>query len=78
MQFAALDFGERTDVECIRSLATVVQQSQRFGSSVTSALRVYTDALRSQRELRAEELANKAAVKILFPTLLSLVNPRLS
>jgi tight adherence protein C len=48
----------------------VLLQNERFGASVTKALRTHSDVLRQQRQQRAEELAQKAAVKILFPTLL--------
>ncbi len=60
----------RTDLEELRSLASVIVQSERFGASVAKALRIHADTLRLQRQQRAEELAQKAAVKILFPTLL--------
>jgi tight adherence protein C len=60
----------RTDLEELRNLASVVVQSERFGTSVVKALRIHADMLRQQRQQRAEELAQKAAVKILFPTLL--------
>ena len=60
----------RTDLEELRSLASVIVQSERYGTSVTKALRIHADTLRIQRQQRAEELAQKAAVKILFPTLL--------
>jgi len=62
--------GARSDLEEIRNLASVIVQSERFGSSVVKALRIHADTLRQQRQQRAEELAQKAAVKILFPTLL--------
>ena len=62
--------GTRADLEEMRSLASVIVQSERFGSSVVKALRIHADTLRQQRQQRAEELAQKAAVKILFPTLL--------
>ncbi|MFO0900577.1 MAG: type II secretion system F family protein [Pirellulales bacterium] len=62
-------FAERTGLEGLRSLATVVHQSRRYGTGIAEALRVHSDMLRMQREQRAEELAQKAAVKILFPTL---------
>jgi tight adherence protein C len=63
-------FAERSGYEGIRSLATFVREAQRFGTQLTEALRLHADMLRNQRELAAEETAQKAAVKILFPTLL--------
>jgi tight adherence protein C len=60
----------RTDLEEMRNLASVILQSERFGTSIVKALRIHADTLRQQRQQRAEELAQKAAVKILFPTLL--------
>lgn len=62
--------GERTGMEDFRSLASVVQQSERYGASSVKALRLHSDACRQDRQQRAEEKAQKAAVKILFPTLL--------
>ncbi len=63
-------FGERADLEELRSLAAVLLQSERYGASMVKALRVYADTLRVERQQRSEEMAQKAAVKILFPTLL--------
>ena len=60
----------RTDLEELRNLASIIVQSERFGTSVVRALRIHADTLRQQRQQHAEELAQKAAVKILFPTLL--------
>ena len=62
--------GERTDVEGLRSMATAIHQVHRSGGTICDSLRAQADMLRTQRELRAEELASKAAVKILFPTFL--------
>jgi tight adherence protein C len=63
-------FGERCDLEEVRNLASVLLQSERFGASVAKALRVHADTARQEQQQRAEEMAQKAAVKILFPTLL--------
>lgn len=63
-------FADRFDVEELRSLASLIQQSEKFGSSVTKALKVYSETLRQKRMFAAEERAQKAMVKILFPTLL--------
>ncbi len=61
---------DRTDIEELRSLATVIQQSDLYGASLVKALRVYAESLRLQRLYRAEELGQKAVVKLLFPTAL--------
>lgn len=62
--------GERTDIEEMRSLAAVIIQSERFGASLVKSLRIYADSLRQKRQQRAEELAQTAATKMLFPTIL--------
>lgn len=61
---------QRCDLEEVRSLAAVISQSERFGASMTKALRVQADQLRIRRHQRAEERAQRAAVFILLPTLL--------
>jgi tight adherence protein C len=63
-------FGARADLEEVRSLASVLLQNERYGASISRALRIHADTLRQQRQQRAEELAQKAAVKVLFPTVL--------
>ena len=63
------EFARRFDLEELRSLASVILQAERFGSSVTQAMEVYAETLRLKRHQRAEEMAQKAAVKIIFPTL---------
>ncbi len=67
---AVRDFAKRFDLEELRSMASVIIQSEKIGSSVVSALTVYAETLRVKRFQRAEELAQKAVIKILFPTLL--------
>jgi tight adherence protein C len=62
--------GERSDLEEVRSLASVILQSERLGASLVKSLRVHADALRMKRQQRAEELALMAATKMLFPTVL--------
>jgi tight adherence protein C len=63
--FAALV--RRTGVEDIKSLSAMIIQSERFGTSLSMALKVYADALRTRRRLRAEEAVGKAGIKMLFP-----------
>ncbi len=62
--------GVRTDLEEVRSLASVITQAERFGASLVKSLRVHADTLRTKRQQHAEEMAEKAAIKVLFPTLL--------
>jgi len=69
---ALQSFGDRTDCDTVRSIAMVCGQSRKFGTKLASALRTHADALRERREHDAEEQAQKAAVKILIPTLLCL------
>ena len=51
---------------CRRS-SPVLVQTDKFGTSVAQALRVYSDVLRTKRRQRAEEAAAKTAVKMVFP-----------
>ena len=67
---ALRQFSSRCDLEEIRSLASVILQSERFGASLVRALRVHADTLRGKRLQRAEEMAQKAVVKLLFPTVI--------
>jgi tight adherence protein C len=67
---ALRNFAERSDLAAISTLSTLVEQTRRFGTSISDALRTHAETIREQREQRAEEMAQRAAVKILFPTLL--------
>jgi tight adherence protein C len=60
----------RTGVEDIKSLAAMIVQSERFGTSLSQALKVYAEALRTRRRLRAEAAIGKAGIKMLFPVVL--------
>jgi tight adherence protein C len=64
------DLGLRTGVDDLRSLAAVIIQAEKFGSSIGSALRVQSDAMRLRRRQYAEERAAKTAVKIMIPMIL--------
>jgi tight adherence protein C len=63
-------FADRSDLDEVRSLAAVIAQAERYGASLAKALRVHAEALRTKRILRAEEMAQKAVIKILVPTIL--------
>jgi len=60
-------FARRTGIEATRSLAAILIQSDRFGTSIAQALNANADALRVKRRLRAEEAAGRAAIQMLFP-----------
>jgi tight adherence protein C len=67
---AMRNFAWRFDLEELRGMSSVIIHAERYGASVSKAMATYADSLRLKRQQRAEEMAHKAAVKILFPTLL--------
>ena len=60
----------RTGVEDLQALVATLVQTDRFGTSVAQSLRVHSDDLRVKRRQRAEELAAKTTVKMVFPLVL--------
>ena len=61
---------DRCGIPEVRDLAAALLQSERYGASIAKTLRAYADAARQERQLWAEEVAQKASVKIIFPMLL--------
>ena len=61
--------GDRCGLDDVRELALVILQSERYGAGVAKALRDYAEGARADRQVKAQERAQKAAVKILMPTL---------
>ena len=64
---ALRNLAARTGVDDIRSLVASLLQTDRFGTSIVQALRIYSDSLRTERRQRAEEQASKTAVKMVIP-----------
>lgn len=64
---ALRDLADRIGLDEARALAVLFRQSEELGTSLTEALRVYSDEMRSQRILRAEERANSLPVKMMVP-----------
>ena len=64
---ALRNLAERAGIDDLRSLVAMLIQADRFGTSIARAVRVYADSLRTKRRQRAEQAAQKAAVKLLFP-----------
>jgi tight adherence protein C len=64
------ELGMRSGVDDLRSLAAILVQADKFGSSIAQALRVQSDSMRTRRRQLAEEKAAKTAVKLIFPLVL--------
>ena len=64
---ALRNLGERTGVSDVRALVTMLIQTDRFGTSIATALRVHADTLRTKRRQRAEEASAKTTIKLIFP-----------
>lgn len=69
-QDALRDMAMRMDLEDVKSLVTLLIQTDKFGTSMAQALRVYSDSFRTKRFQRAEEIAAKLPVKLIFPCIL--------
>ncbi len=61
---------ERTEVETVKSFVHMLAQTDRFGTPLVRALRVFADGVRQKRRQQAEELAAKTTVKLIFPLVL--------
>jgi tight adherence protein C len=64
---ALRNFALRVGLDDVDSLVAMLIQSERFGTSIGDALRVYSDTLRGKRRIVAEEAAAKIGLKLLFP-----------
>ncbi len=64
---AMRNLAQRTGVDDVKSLVAVLIQTDRFGTSIAQALRVHSDALRTERRQRAEEQAAKTTIKLVPP-----------
>jgi tight adherence protein C len=61
---------ERTAVDSVRNLVSMLVQTEQFGTSIAKMLRVHSDSLRTQRVQMIEEMASKTSVKLVFPLVL--------
>jgi tight adherence protein C len=64
---ALRNLADRTGVDDLRSLVAMLVQTDKFGTSVATSLRVFSETLRTKRRQRAEEAAAKTGVKMVFP-----------
>jgi tight adherence protein C len=67
---ALRNLGQRTGCASLQSLAAMLVQTERFGTSIAQALRVHAEGLRVKRQHAAEEQAAKTTVKLAFPVVL--------
>jgi tight adherence protein C len=64
------DLANRFDADELRSMAVLIGQAEKFGASLVRTLRVQADGLRLRRHQYAETQAQKAPLKLVFPTVL--------
>lgn len=57
----------RTSLDELNNLVTLLIQTDKFGTSIADALRTYSDFYRTERQQKAEELAAKLPIKLIFP-----------
>lgn len=69
---AMRNFAARTGVDDVRALVAMLTQTDRFGTSISQALRTHAETARTKRRQRAEERAAKVSVKLVFPLALCL------
>jgi tight adherence protein C len=60
-------FSDRVDLEMVRSFVAMLIQTDRFGTPISKSLGAFSDSLRVQRRQKAEEMAAKTTIKLLFP-----------
>jgi tight adherence protein C len=73
LEHALKNFARRIDVPEVNSFTSLLIQTQAMGTSVSTALREYSDNMRETLRQRADEKANSAMFKLLFPTALCLM-----
>jgi tight adherence protein C len=61
---------DRTGVDTVKSFVHMLAQTDRFGTPLVRALRVFADGVRQKRRQQAEELAAKTTIKLIFPLVL--------
>lgn len=70
LEFALTQFADRVGLPHLRNLLVILSQSENLGTDAVSTLREYADDMRIHMRQRADEMANKAPFKLLFPAYL--------
>jgi tight adherence protein C len=73
---ALRELARRTGLDDIKALTAMLIQTERFGTSISQSLRVYSDDMRIKRRQRAEEMSAKTSVKMV-PALVFFIFPAL-
>lgn len=73
LEQAMENFSDRIDLPEVHSFTTLITQTERMGTSVSQALANYSDTMRENLRQRADEKANRATFRLLFPTVLFLM-----
>lgn len=61
------NMADRSGLSEMKSLIAVINQAEKFGTSIAKTLRIQADAMRIKRRQAAEERAQKTAVKLMIP-----------
>ena len=67
---ALIEMADRTGVADLRGMASMLVQTERFGTSIADSLRIHASTMRTQRQQRIEEEAAKTTIKMVFPLVL--------
>jgi tight adherence protein C len=70
LEFALAQFADRVGLPQVRNLSVILSQSENLGTDAVTVLREYADNMRTNMRQRADEMANKAPFKMLFPAYL--------
>ncbi len=70
LEFAVVQFADRVGLPQAKNLAVILSQSESLGTDAVRILREYADNMRTNMRQRADEMANKAPFKMLFPAYL--------
>lgn len=73
LEQAMENFSDRIDLPEVHSFTTLITQTERMGTSISQALATYSDTMRENLRQRADEKANRATFRLLFPTVLFLM-----
>lgn len=72
----ALDeVADKCDVDELRTLARVLNQALRYGSSLAEVMQAHSEQMRTARKFEIVEAANKLSVKLVVPVLLFILGP---